>query len=114
MNELRRGKKINHYIWWIFPTTEPGRADEFETRVTNYTYTQFIENIDTSKWEEVLTIFANSTFKIPSVDEGRVRYFCCFWEKMYEQERVSRNFFLVTHIPWLPRIIDTLEKKMVE
>lgn len=87
------GKKITHWIWYIFPTTHPGDNDYHKTYVTINT-AQILLNLNLnfalSEWrlclEKIidLAIYNNNNLKkVLSLDDiGRVGYFIIFWQKI--------------------------------
>ena len=85
LRELRRdGRKSGHWAWWAFPTEKEGFAEpEPKTRVTRETARVVLARAPRA-WREVLEEVARLTAErgsdvLPSIDHGRVDFFCQFW-----------------------------------
>ena len=85
LRELRRdGRKSGHWAWWAFPTAKAGFSEpEPTTRVTRETARVVLARAPRA-WREVLEEVARLTAErggdvLPSIDHGRVDFFCQFW-----------------------------------
>ena len=85
------GKKITHWIWYIFPTTHKGANDDYKTYVTINTAQILLNfNFALSEWRSCLekiidlAIYNNNNLeKVLSLDDiGRVEFFVDFWKKI--------------------------------
>lgn len=110
LQELRdKNKKVGHWIWWVFPGTQEGRAEPFsgrgllygrgKTKVTLPTAAQLLINAP-PEWKDALELICNLLINygyqtvFPSGDWGRISYFCDFWSKVPRLPRWLRNVII--------------------
>jgi len=118
------GEKRSHWAWYIFPTYKPGMSEPLpQTFVRDNERHLFLALAETG-WKECLELLAKLVGEkglsvLPSIDHGRVRYFCSFWS--FEDtppwlDRVISSFLLadanpsVDHTVLLKKMLD--EKKL--
>ncbi len=95
--ELNKNKrKTSHWIWYVFPTEKPGSSDPKKTSINKSNYLLAIDednNPNLSRWIEIIDIINKLLYKkliadpdnfnrnsiIPSIDNGRIKYFIKFW-----------------------------------
>jgi len=85
--------KINHYIWWIFPTELMGANDMNHTRITEDTYDLFLNNINSfDKWLDLIYFIFKHPEKINSgADINRIGHFKVFWIPKLEEKIMMLN-----------------------
>ena len=85
-----KGKKEEHWAWWVFPTEQPGQSegathliDDIESRVTKDT-AQLLLTHAPAIWEDILEKICNlveeDITKIPKIDYDRIKFFVEFWQ----------------------------------
>ena len=80
--------KHGHYAWWVWPTTKPGINDHRQVSCDNAADVAFVMTGPSVKvWGDLLDAFAkalrtrNSRRVFPSIDHGRIDYFCKEWSQ---------------------------------
>ena len=85
LRELKQhGRKTSHWAWWAFPTEKEGFSEpEPKTAVTPASARVVLARAP-GAWREVLEEVCRLTAThgsevLPSIDHGRVDFFCRFW-----------------------------------
>jgi len=88
IEELERGHKTGHWIWYVFPTTKPGLCDPRDTYVTESTVHSLFENAGLKqKWQKALELICDQVETdgiqaLPEEDHGRIHYFLKEWRNL--------------------------------
>ena len=97
---MKNGRmKRGHWIWWVFPQNQAGRAEprssdrflygEGKTKVTHETAAQLLAHAP-PEWKAALNLICSLinrygyTAIIPRQDWGRISFFCDFWLQVRE------------------------------
>ena len=111
---LTHTKKSDHWIWWLFPTEQPGNI---EPDPKTYVFTEtayFLLYNYPNVWRMCLErmVLLNIFEFFPQFDYGRIYYFTIFWNKfimtLSQKDKIKFNWFI--------QIMDKLNHKsfMVE
>ena len=81
--------KNGHYAWWVWPTTKPGVNDHRKVSCDNASDVAFMmTGPSVGVWGDLLDAFAkalitrNSRRVFPSIDHGRIDFFCKEWSSV--------------------------------
>ena len=97
---MKNGRmKRGHWIWWVFPQNQAGRAEprssdrflygEGKTKVTHETAAQLLAHAP-PEWKAALNLICSLinrygyTAIMPRQDWGRISFFCDFWLQVRE------------------------------
>lgn len=101
--DIKSGKKINHWIWYVFPTKKAGRSDRLEFSMSN----EEKKTILTTKFpDELIEQFLNfwdkpidamctidpGKFLTNNDDFGRIKYFCEEWNEVLSNTEEQNEF----------------------
>jgi hypothetical protein len=111
MSELKEnGMKINHWIWYVFPTDRPGLSDSHETYVVKETATALCQNDGTAlEWravlEETCALLEGQMGMeaLPRIDHGRIHWFLKFWADVDAPAWMTSVCNRLSKFDWPPR-----------
>ncbi|MCA9506895.1 MAG: DUF1810 family protein [Myxococcales bacterium] len=125
LSELKKqGRKISHWIWWVFPTEKPGASEPLpKTKIEEKEVEYVLQNTDVDQWAEILEeIFGllkqhqkgewktsggnipNSDI-IPAIDHGRIEFALTFWltkahDELSKRPRLFKAFANLRNFAW--------------
>mmetsp|Transcript_59865 Transcript_59865/g.106447 ORF Transcript_59865/g.106447 Transcript_59865/m.106447 type:complete len:221 (-) Transcript_59865:143-805(-) len=81
------GRKMGHWIWWVFPTETIGDHDPANTMVTKDTALLLLAAETSLAWRQVLekicTLLEQEGIHVlPRRDHGRIHFFLTFWTEL--------------------------------
>ena len=100
LKDLKRDRyKINHWIWWVFPRSKPGRADHTKVTGNQEEITLFLNKSPMIKWIQILHLIID-IIKSPNpenidkigwyrcmngIDHDKMEESIIFWTKIHKQ-----------------------------
>lgn len=80
------GKKINHWIWWVFPTEKQGASEPFpKTNILLNRQSEYIIYLARNEIEilQKWILIINILKELPDIDRGRVKFFYEEWKTFF-------------------------------
>ena len=106
--DLSGGRKVHHWIWYVFPTQRPGEHDPAQTYVANADEARQLlarDDASTEWWASVLRRIAEIGPKafLSLSDGGRMRHFLREWREHAQKWR-SRTRAMSEFVAALERL----------
>lgn len=95
-----KGRKINHWAWWVWPTEMEGRSEpDPKTSVQEDEIGYLLDHCPIGLWSNILGLICDLIDQkgkhavIPGIDHGRIKHFCRLFRGADEDLKKDYPFF---------------------